>query len=90
MSFSFVDNRIEHITGAADSESLLSYQTGKVREIVEYVMEHSEFYRERLINYSGFTDISELPFTFPDDIEKYSPKMLCVGQSEVRDRKSVV
>ena len=84
MSFSFVDNWIERKTGVADSDSLLKYQTGKAREIVKYVMGHSAFYKERLKNFNdGFTEIKELPFTFPEDIERFSPEMLCTAQSMV-------
>ena len=84
MSFSFVDSRVGELTGAADSDDLLKYQTGKVCETVKYAIAYSSFYRERLVNFKdGFSSVSELPFTFPGDIEQFSPEMLCVGQSMV-------
>ena len=84
MSFSFVDSRVEEITGAADLNDLLQYQLGKVRAVVKYAIAYSSFYRERLVNFkNGFSSVSELPFTFPRDIEQFSPEMLCVGQSRI-------
>ena len=84
MSFSSVDDWIARKTGAEDSKALLKYQMQKVRETLRYVITRSTFYGRRLRDFHrDIGAIHELPFTYPEDIERYSPEMLCVSQAEI-------
>ena len=76
MGVSTVDDWVQKITGAEDSGMLREYQREKFREAVRYAKEKSAFYRTRLPN-------AAIPFTYPEDIEKYSQDMLCIPQSKV-------
>jgi phenylacetate-coenzyme A ligase PaaK-like adenylate-forming protein len=80
---SVVDEWIEKSTGARNSEELLEYQTRRLNETVWYVRERSSFYKKMLKNHRGEISLTEIPFTFPEDVGMYSAEMLCVSQSEV-------
>ncbi|MFH0821203.1 MAG: AMP-binding protein [Pseudomonadota bacterium] len=69
-------------------EALGRYQLERLRTIIDYVVEKSPFYRERLGGAAGrdlrdLNDISSLPMTTADDLRRNGPLFLCVSQTEV-------
>jgi phenylacetate-CoA ligase len=73
---------------AVASEAINRYQLGKLKKTMDYVLDKSPFYRERLAGLSGedlrsLDDISGFPLTTRADLEDYGPLFLCVSQSQV-------
>ncbi|NMM61235.1 phenylacetate--CoA ligase family protein [Clostridium sp. P21] len=69
-------------------EALENYQLNKIKEVIKYVREHSEFYGEYLKNINennikSFKDFERIPFTTTEHIKKDSRKFLCVSQNEI-------
>ena len=84
MSISVVDDWVRKTTGVADTDSLAEYQLNKAHKTVQYAIKKSAFYKKRLeIFRGGFKSIAELPFTFSEDIGRFSSEMLCVSQGMV-------
>ncbi|MEW6439550.1 MAG: DVU_1553 family AMP-dependent CoA ligase [bacterium] len=69
-------------------QEISRYQEGKLREVVDRVVSHSPFYRERLAGFSAddlrtLADLERFPFTTAADLREQGPRMLCVSQDEI-------
>lgn len=69
-------------------EALTDYQVDRLRKTLDYVKEHSPFYRPRLATHfsAGINkpeDLTDWPLTTADDIRKDPLQFLCVSQGEV-------
>jgi len=69
-------------------EDIRRYQLEKLRTVIDYVIEKSPFYRERLAGLSGRSlsdpeDLSAFPFTTVQDLHEYGAQFLCLSQSQV-------
>ena len=82
----------QRIHGRADGEltqeGIRRYQMEKLRTVIDYVLEKSPFYRERLQEFSSrdlqcVEDLSALPMTTAGDLRHSGPRFLCVSQSNV-------
>jgi phenylacetate-coenzyme A ligase PaaK-like adenylate-forming protein len=56
-----------------------------LNSVFSYATERSPFYRERFgrVVLRGAEDMSDLPFTTPDDLRQFGREMLCVSPDEV-------
>lgn len=82
----------EKIHGRPDREltrdNIRRYQLKKLKTVIDYVLGKSPFYRERLQGISGkdlqcADDISALPMTTVEDLQRSGPRFLCISQSDV-------
>jgi len=69
-------------------EVLRRYQLEKVRELIDYVREHSPFYRRRLDGWSGrgltcLGDLAELPWTSVRDLRTDPLQFLCISRGAI-------
>lgn len=69
-------------------EQLLRHQLLRLRSTIDWALENSPFYRIQLADYAAaeiasLGDLSRLPFTTADDIRRWSPRFLCVSQSDI-------
>jgi len=69
-------------------EVLRRYQLEKVRELIDYVREHSPFYRRRLDGWSGrgltcLGDLAELPWTSVRDLRTDPLQFLCISRGKI-------
>ena len=88
-----LDKWIQNKIGAADlevlsRERLLDYQLMQIKRTLDHAIENSRFYREKLKGFKNSTlgsiyEISELPFTAPDDLIRYGREMICVSDSRI-------
>ncbi|MEI6205800.1 MAG: DVU_1553 family AMP-dependent CoA ligase [Desulfuromonadales bacterium] len=68
--------------------ALQDYQLSRLQATVDYVRNHSRFYRRRLAGINAAElrrpeDVSRLPFTTPADIVENDGSFLCSSQSEI-------
>jgi phenylacetate-CoA ligase len=68
--------------------TLREYQLSRIRETLAWVREKSPFYRHLLAginpeNLRSASDLSRLPFTTAEDLQKEGHRMLCVSQSDI-------
>jgi phenylacetate-CoA ligase len=61
-------------------ETLRNWQKEKLRNLIYYASKNSRFYADRL---GSSADLSELPFTLPEDIVKDPLAFLAIPQSQV-------
>jgi len=71
-------------------EAILTYQVKAFRVALDYVMEHSTFYKKHFssiqnIDTLTLNEIAKLPLTTKEDLNKSNMDFLCVPQSEVVD-----
>jgi phenylacetate-coenzyme A ligase PaaK-like adenylate-forming protein len=67
---------------------LSSWQLDKVNETIDYAKSRSPFYRQLFSKIparplSDLKSLSELPFTYPEDIQKSPMQFLCVSQDRI-------
>jgi len=77
------------------NESLTSIQEAKLRELVQYVAEHSPFYKELFEKnqidpavIKTLADLEKIPTTEKDDLQKREPDFLCVPPGEIAEYTS--
>ena len=86
---SWISEKISGLRGQLlTPEGIRRYQLQKLRTVVDYVLEKSPFYRERLSglpsdSLSDPEDLSSFPFTTIQDLHKYWTRFLCVSQTQV-------
>jgi len=84
----WIADKVGRRTGDLTGNDIGTYQLEQLRATIEYVMDHSPFYRKRLRGFSAtdlgtINDLAFLPFTTPQDIRTHGPQFLCVSQSEI-------
>ncbi|NLA86917.1 MAG: phenylacetate--CoA ligase family protein, partial [Clostridiales bacterium] len=76
------------ITGRPDLPGLREYQLGKLRETLRLVLTGSRFYKEHFAGISpdsiqSMADVTNLPFTCPEDIAARGADFLCVSPRDI-------
>jgi len=83
----WIGNKIGLLPGEALTRAALEkYQVHRLNETVDYVKQHSLFYRRHLADHNtpiSFEGLTGLPFTTPVDIRENGQHFLCVSQSEI-------
>lgn len=76
----------------ASVEEIKSYQDKKLRELLDYLVANSAYYQklfiENRINIKEIVtleDLSKIPVTTKDDLQKYNDDFLCVPKSKIVD-----
>lgn len=76
--------------GAVLSREMLErYQLAGLKATINWSIERSPFYRDKLRGFAGtniasLADLSRFPFTTADDLRRHGPRFLCLSQSDVR------
>jgi phenylacetate-coenzyme A ligase PaaK-like adenylate-forming protein len=86
---SWIAHKIGLTPGTFTLDALHAYQLAQIRNTVAVVKKQSPFYRRKLVNIdpedlSDFGMISQLPFTYPGDIEADPRQLVCVPQETVQ------
>ena len=74
------------------SEEIKEFQNEKLREQIEYLAEHSTFYKKRFLeenidwkSIKTIEDLARLPVTTKNDLQLYNQDFLCVSPTEIID-----
>lgn len=76
----------------ASAAEIQTWQSGKLRELVSYVLNYSKYY-QRVFASAGLSgeaiqdvrDLSKLPFTTKDDLAQFNEDFLCVPRQQIAD-----
>ncbi len=76
------------IAGRPDLPKLREYQLARLRETLRLVLAGSRFYKERFAGISpdsiqSMADVTNLPFTWPEDIAARGADFLCVSPRDI-------
>jgi phenylacetate-coenzyme A ligase PaaK-like adenylate-forming protein len=85
----WITQKIGLAPGTLTPDALQAYQLAQIRNTVALVKRQSPFYRRRLAgiepeDLSDLGMISQLPFTYPGDIEADPRQLVCVSQEAIK------
>jgi phenylacetate-coenzyme A ligase PaaK-like adenylate-forming protein len=86
---SWITHKIGLAPGMLTPDALEAYQLAQIRNTVAVVKQQSPFYRRRLVDIdpeelNDLGMISQLPFTYPGDIEADPQQLVCVQQEVIQ------
>jgi phenylacetate-CoA ligase len=84
----WIEQKLQGLGSSLNLNQLRDYQLERLNETLAWVKEKSPFYRKRLssirnVFFSDLSQLSQVPFTTPDDVRLHHLDMLCVSHGEV-------